>query len=330
MRVATFVEPGSLSVVRVDDPRPGPDDVVIGVEACGVCGSDLASYFHGHYVIPGQVLGHEISGRVLALGENLRSAGGLEVGDRVAVKTARACDHCYYCRAGSPQLCGDSGRRSFGYGTPGGFADVIVLDDADLANEVFKMDGPSALDVMWTEPLAVAVHAVQRARLAPDDDVLILGGGSVGLCVTAAARAAGVDAITVSEPMAERRTAVSRLGAVAMAPGELAGRGPWAVAIDTSGVGAAIASATDRLRPGGRIVCVGLGDAQLPAGRGPVEVVASFAYTDADFRFAAGLIASGAVALGSYVSATFPLARINEAFRSNRTDPSVVKIAIVP
>jgi 2-desacetyl-2-hydroxyethyl bacteriochlorophyllide A dehydrogenase len=330
MRVAEFVEPGSLSIVTLADPTPGPDDVVIAIEACGVCGSDLASYFHGHYVVPGQVLGHEISGRVAELGANLASSSGLRVGDRVAVKTARACEDCYYCRAGSPQLCGDSGRRSFGYGTPGGFADVIVLDHANVAAEIFRMDGPTALDVMWTEPLAVAVHAVRRGLVAPDSDILVVGGGSVGLCIVAAARAMGVRSITVSEPSEDRRAAAARIGADAAAPESLPTLGPWDIAFDTSGVASAIAAAMRHLRAGGRIVCVGLGDSPMPEAGGPVEVVASFAYTDADFRDAAALVASGAVALGSHVSISFPLAQINDAFTASKTDRSVVKMAIVP
>lgn len=330
MRVAEFVEPKSLSIVTKDDPSAGPDDIVIAVEACGVCGSDLASYFHGHYVVPGQVLGHEISGRVKAIGENLRSAGGIEVGDRVAVKTARSCEACYYCRSGSPQLCGDSGRRSFGYGTPGGFADVIVLDHAKLGTEVFRMDGPTALDVMWAEPLAVAVHAVRRGMVTPESEILIVGGGSMGLCVAAASLASGARSITVSEPLPDRRTAARALGAEAIPPEGLDAAGPWDVAFDTSGAGQVIASTMRRLRPGGRIVCVGLGDSPVPDPAGPVNIVASFAYTDQDFCEAARLIASGVVALSPHVSATFPLERINEAFNASKTDRSVVKMAIIP
>lgn len=330
MRVAKYVEPESLAIVTLDDPSTGPDDVVITVEACGVCGSDLASYFHGHYVVPGQVLGHEISGRVKAIGENLRSAGGIDVGDRVAVKTARSCEACYYCRAGSPQLCGQSGQRSFGYGAQGGFADVLVLDHANLATEVFRMDGPTALDVMWAEPLAVAVHAIRRAMVTPETEILIIGGGSVGLCIAAAAYASGTTSVTVSEPLSDRRAAARALGAEAIPPEALDACGPWDIAFDTSGNGQVIASTAQRLRVGGRIVCVGLGDIPMPDPVGPVDIVASFAYTDQDFHVSAGLIASGSVTLASHVSQTFPLECINEAFNASKTDRSVVKIAIIP
>lgn len=328
MRAAAYEGPREVVVHDVPDPVVGQDDVLLQVEACGVCGSDVASYLHGHYVAPGQVMGHEMSARVAAFGPGVV---GLEPGQRVAVRPMRSCGTCPYCRSNRPHLCGESARRSLGYGARGGYAERVLITDVVVGADVVAVH--NALppeEVLWAEPLAVAVHAVAMARPGSTAPLLVVGAGSVGLCVVAAARAAGVARVVVVEPRESRRRAAESLGAEALAPSDLGDERCFCSAVDTSGSPVAISRAVAALEPGGRIVLVGLGDAPVPWPVGPVDVVGSFAYTDDDFRTAVGYLDCGAVSLARFVTHRFGLSSTGEAIAACAVDPSVVKAAVFP
>ena len=323
MRALVYKGPENVVVETFPDPEVGPRDALLTIEACGVCGSDVSSYLHGHYVSEGQTLGQEMSAVVKEIGAELAQA--LPVGTRVAVRPARSCGVCPYCLDGVPGLCGDSGARTLGYGVPGGFADVVLYANVTVGADLYAIPAEvSADEVLWAEPLAVAVRAVRRAGAV--DSVLVLGGGSVGLCVAAAAKAAGIARVTVSEPRDERRAAAAQIGVNVAKPGDKVELVD--AVIDTSGVAAAIEAADVALRPGGIFVTVGLGDRPVPW---PVhDVVASFAYSDDDFALAVDHIVSGRVRLGAFVTHRSGLNGAGDAIRASANDPSVVKAAIVP
>jgi len=331
MRAAVYESPEHIVVREFPVGELGPADVLLSIEACGVCGSDVASYLHGHYATPGQVLGHEMSAIVSAMGRDHVASGRLQVGDRVAVRPARSCQACPYCLAGTPQLCGESGPRTLGYGARGGYADTVLIPNAVVGADVIPVPADLPADeVVWAEPLAVAVHAVSRATTAQTRSLLVLGGGSVGLCVLAAALASGISRVALSEPRAERRAAAARLGAE---PVDLAqGRGGpgFDAVIDTSGSPSAILGAVAALAPGAPVVLVGLGDAPVPWPIGSHDVVASFAYTDGDFAAAVAHIVAGRVRLGSFITHRFGLAATGDAIAASAMDPAVVKAVVDP
>jgi 2-desacetyl-2-hydroxyethyl bacteriochlorophyllide A dehydrogenase len=328
MLSAVFRGPESIDVVDGEAPACGPRDVVVQVEACGVCGSDVASYLHGHYVEAGQVMGHELCGTVAEVGADV---AGLTVGTRVAVRPMRSCGDCGYCREGSTHLCAGTVGRSLGYGPPGGFGQRVLVPDARLGVDIHPVEkSVSPLDLMWAEPLAVALHAVRLAGLSAGRPVIVLGGGSVGLCVAAAAIAEGCAPVTVVEPRPERRAAATSLGAEAVDPAEVDACVDAPTVIDCSGASGALRSAVRGMRPGGRLVLVGLGDDPVPWGSGAVEIVGSFAYTDPEFVRAVELIATGRVRLSSLVSATVDLYGTADAIARSAADPRVVKVAITP
>lgn len=331
MRAAFYEAVDRLAVREAAPVKLEPGDVLLRVEACGICGSDVASLLHGHYVEPGQVLGHEISATVFESGPALASTQVLEVGTRVAVRPARACGRCTYCHAGAPQLCGESRARTLGYGAPGGYADFVVVRDVVVGADVLPVpaDVP-AEEVLWAEPLAVALRGLSRAYTGELSSLLVLGGGSIGLCVVASALAAGVQDVVLVEPRADRRSAAHSLGARVASPGEGLSRMDFDAVIDSSGVPAALTSALRWLKPGARAVLLGLGDKPIPWPAGPVELVASFAYTDEDFRAAVDHIVSGRVRLGRFVTHRFGLEDTAEAIRASATMPGVVKAAVFP
>lgn len=331
MRVAVYRSPEHIEVDDVPLAELGAADVLLGVEACGVCGSDVASYLHGHYATPGQVLGHEMSAVVQELGQHHVDSGSLRIGDRVAVRPARSCLACPYCRAGQPQLCGESGPRTLGYGARGGYADSVLVTDAVVGADVIRVPADLPPDeVVWAEPLAVAVHAVERALGTSGGSLLVLGGGSIGLCVVAAARAMGIERIALSEPRAGRRRAAEGIGAEPLDPSDGFEGLAFDALIDSSGSSAAIEGAIGSLRPGAAIVLVGLGDGPVPWPVGAHDVVPSFAYTDADFVKAVDLIVEGRVRLGSLITHRFGLAGTGAAIAASAHDPSVIKAVVEP
>jgi threonine dehydrogenase-like Zn-dependent dehydrogenase len=312
------------------EPDLGRHDVLLRVEACGICGSDVASYLHGHYVEPGQVLGHEIAAVVERVGE---AVADLDVGTRVAVRTAGACGHCPYCAADKPYLCGESRSRTMGYGRPGGFAERVLVPDAVVGTDLLPVpaDCPPE-ELLWAEPLAVAVHALRRGEVDEGTRLLVVGAGSVGLCVVAAARAAGTADVVAVEPREERRRAAEQLGADTVTAAELADlpADRFSVVVDTSGVVSAIASGTTHLRAGGVLTLLGLGDAGLPWPLGDLDVRASFAYTDSDFRLAVEHLVTGRARLRDLVSHRFDLPDTGTAIAASAEDPTVIKAAVFP
>lgn len=330
MRAMVYAGPGDLRPTELADPTLGPRDILVRIEACGICGSDVSSYVHGHYAVPGQVLGHEMSSIVEQLGSAL---SGVHPGQRVAVLTARSCGRCPYCDDGRPYLCDGSRERSIGYGAPGGFADVMVVRDVTIDHDIVPVPPDVETDdLVWVEPLSVAVHAVRRAGLDHSSGpTLVLGAGSVGLCVLAAAKAAGASGLVVVEPRADRLAAAASLGVTVVHPSELTSADlGLAGVIDTSGSAAAISSALPHLAPGGRLTLVGLGDGAVPWPAGGIDVVTSFAFDHEDFHAAVDHIVSGRVRLAPFISHRYGLTEVGEAITASAHDPSVTKAVVYP
>lgn len=324
---AVFHGPADVRTELLELPPIGPRDVLLDVEACGVCGSDLASYAHGHYVQPGQVMGHELSATVASAGRELR---GLAPGTRVAVRPMRSCDECAYCQDGDTHLCGSTAGRSLGYGVPGAFAQRLHLADVEVGRDLLPVP-PSIdpFDLLWAEPLAVALHAIRLTGVAAGGRLLVTGAGAVGLTISAAGLAQG-STVHVVEPVEHRRAAARRLGATVSAPGEPAAPPLYDALLDASGVPAAVSATIEHLAPTAPVVLVGLNDAAVPWPLAGHRLTGSFGYVDDDFAAAVDLIVSGRVALSGLVTHRYPLDQADRALSAPRPDDHVVKAAIVP
>ncbi|MCC6314418.1 MAG: zinc-dependent alcohol dehydrogenase family protein [Thermomicrobiales bacterium] len=205
MRAAVFCEPG---IVKVEDrvaPVAGPGEVLLEVNACGVCGTDRHVY-EGSYparfpVIPG----HEFAGTVAAVGAGVTA---FAKGDRIAVDPNIPCSKCRFCRAGLVHFCTD--QRAIGLQIDGGFAPMASVPES----QAYKLPDSVTLDqAAMVEPLACAVHGIDRARIQPGASVAILGAGAIGLLMIQLARAAGASTIVVSEPRESRRRLAVEFGA---------------------------------------------------------------------------------------------------------------------
>lgn len=252
----------ATSVAVRDWPEPaaeGPDETLIDVIACGLCGSDMQMMTDppSRYCEPGTVIGHEIVGRV-----NTPSDGSdLRPSDLVVVTPNQPCRRCASCKRGLINLCDDF--RHLGVHRPGGLAEKLWVPD-ELLHRV-----PAGLDphvAALAEPLACILNGTTRAQLNPADAVVILGGGPIGLLFLAVAKLAGATPVIVSEPNEARAAVATAMGAdnvidptrhdLTEQVGDILGGMGAPVVFDT--VGALLASALSIVAKAGQIFIFGV------------------------------------------------------------------------
>ncbi len=178
MKVARFYAPGDLRLAEAPEPAPGPGELKIRVRACSTCGTDVKIFRFGHHhIVPPRVLGHEVAGQIVEVGDRV---DGWEVGDRVQVIAAIPCGRCRDCRAGRMTVCPN--QESIGYHYDGGFAEFMIVPTAVLAVAgVHPVPaGLTDAEASVTEPLACVLNGQQLARVGPGDDVVVIGSGPIG------------------------------------------------------------------------------------------------------------------------------------------------------
>jgi L-iditol 2-dehydrogenase len=270
MLVAELVGQREFRLVDQAVEPPGPGEVQVRVGAVGICGSDVHSYSEGGIgdtpcVYP-MVLGHEPAGTVVKVGAGVT---GLAPGDRAALEPAIYCYHCEFCRSGQHNICANIKFLS-NPGYPGFFREFVNLP----AVNVMPISPELPLELATiAEPLAVAMHSLQFAALAPSDTVVVFGAGPIGLLTIASVRAAGAGRIWAVEPVAHRRDFALHMGADAVLdPNE--GDACRQILADTGGRGVdcAIDCAAKEnthnwafrvLRNGGRMVLTGIHSAAV-------------------------------------------------------------------
>ena len=319
MRALVFHGPWTMSVEERPDPEPASGEVVIQILATGICGSDLHGFTgENGRRHPGQVMGHETVGRVLA------AETPALVGQLVTVNPVLGCGGCAACQAGSTQRCGR--RRVIGV-TPGissAFAERMVVP---VANVVPLPEMAAHLGTL-VEPLAVGYHATVRAEVGPDDRVLVIGGGPIGQACALAARRRGATGIVVSEYGASRRSALERLGFGVVDPGsadiETAVREqlgePASVVLDAVGASGSLADAFAASDLGARVVLIGMQSPQINLAAYDISteertLIGSFSYSPQEFRDTALWMAANLDPLAPLVDATVELDEAPEAFR---------------
>lgn len=192
MRAARYLGPGSLKIEKLDDLKVGENQVLLRMRACGVCGTDVKTYFRGHPMIkPGNVLGHEVAGEVV---ESRHSH--FQVGDRVAVAPYVPCGECRTCLRGHPSLCTNRGGAFL---QPGGFAEYILVPQrlADVGMRRIPDAMPYELASL-AEPLACCVHGIEALQPRPGSSLLIIGDGPMGLMQAALARSFGFENVVLA------------------------------------------------------------------------------------------------------------------------------------
>ena len=202
MRASVLTGVKTLSVEQVPTPPMASDEVLVEVAAVGVCGSDTHYYRHGRIgdfvVMAPLILGHELSGRIVAVGEEVPES---RIGERVAIEPQKNCRRCRECRAGRYNLCPN---MEF-YATPpidGAFAQYCVIR-TEFAHRV--PDSISNEAAALLEPLSVAITTMRKAGVTPGSSMLIAGAGPIGIICAQTARAFGAAEIIVTDLVPERR-----------------------------------------------------------------------------------------------------------------------------
>ncbi|NYI70523.1 2-desacetyl-2-hydroxyethyl bacteriochlorophyllide A dehydrogenase [Naumannella cuiyingiana] len=256
MRAIRFDGPGDWVLAEVPAPEPGPDELLIKVEASGVCGTDLriATGDYGHLSFP-LVPGHEFAGTVAGWGEGVE---GYAVGDPVAADPNIWCGRCEWCRRGAPNLCAHW--EALGITRDGALAEYVTVP-ARLAVPLAAGLDPATGALI--EPLSCVLHGFDRGGVEGGRSMIIYGGGAIGLLAVAVAADLGAEAYLI-EPHARRRERGLELGARGAAGSvtELAGPAQFDLVLDASGAPAAVADGLSRLRKRGTFLQMGV----LPTG----------------------------------------------------------------
>lgn len=340
MKAAIFHGSGQpLTIEQVPDPTPGPTEIRVRVAACGVCHTDLHYLDHGTptFKPPPMVLGHEVAGTVDAVGEN---ATAFAEGERVLLPAVFTCGECRACRSGRENIC--ERNVMLGNNIDGGYAELVVVPAKDVVRlpaEVPLVEGSIIADAITTPYHAV----VNRGRVAPGDQVLVVGCGGIGLNLVqmAAAMGARVIAVDVLDTKLERARS---LGAADVVNANVTPRldrevrrltdGGADVAFEAIGRAATQEQALSCLRTGGRLVLVGYSPETMALNSGRVmyrelEVVGSLGCRPVDYPRVIELVRHGRIQLKPLVTHQFPLDAINDAFQALRGG-EVVRAVVTP
>lgn len=313
-------------------PNPGEGEVLIRVGAVGTCGSDVHYYEQGRIgdavVREPLVLGHEVSGTVVALGPGVRSH---EPGSRVAIEPGVPCGRCAECRLGRYNLCPEM----VFFGTPpidGAFAEYVTIR-AEFAYPL--PDNLSDEAGALLEPLSVGIWGARKARVQPGTRVLVTGAGPIGLIAAQTARAFGAAEVVVTDVNEHRLAVAEELGARTVHVGRSGLDGFAAdVLLECSGNPRAALQGIDAMARAGRVVLIGMGadELALPVAKVQqyeLEVTGTFRYANT-WPTAIELAASGAVRLDRLVTHRFPLTEVRGALTVAAEDPSTIKPVVLP
>lgn len=208
MKAAIFYGKNDLRVEETAIRAPGPDEVVVKIMACGVCGTDLHIYTGAEGAakcVPPNILGHEFSGIIYETGSNVNA---FKVGDRVCVDPNDMCGKCFYCQKGKAHFC----ENMIGIGTTvcGGFAEYCTVREKQVYSIGEKL---SFVEGAMAEPLACCLHGMDLTNVKIGDTVILFGGGAIGMIMLQLAKLSGASKLIMVEPVDSKREMALKLGA---------------------------------------------------------------------------------------------------------------------
>ena len=343
MKALLLEEYKTLRLADVPEPEVAPNEALVQVRACGICGSDVHGYDGSTgRRIPPVIMGHEASGVISRVGSEVE---GLSEGDRVTFDSMISCGRCYFCGEGRPNLCDN--RRVLGvscdeYRRDGAFAEYVNVPQ----HIIHKIpDDVSFEHAAMVEPVSVAVHAVNITPLGLADSALVVGAGMIGLLTVQALRAAGCGRIISVDLEDDRLALARRAGAdetinsrgadVAAVVREMTdGRGVD-VALEAVGAAPTVKMAVDSVRKGGSVTLIGNVSPTVEFGlqsvvTREVSLFGSCASSN-DYPACLELMSRGVIDVAPMLSAAAPLDRGPEMFeRLYNKEPNLTKVILQP
>ena len=337
MRALILEEYRRFALREAPDPRPAPDEVVVRVRACGICGSDV----HGMdgssgRRIPPLIMGHEAAGEIAEIGA---AVSGWAAGDRVTFDSTVYCGQCPYCQRGEVNLCDQ--RQVLGvscaeFRRNGAFAERVVVPARILYRLPDRLSFETAAMV---EGVSVAVHAVSRAQVRPADSAIVVGAGMIGLLIIQVLRARGLQRVTAVDLDDSRLVMARKLGATDTVNSQHLADTPvlpiYDVAFEVVGLTPTVQLAITSVRKGGTVVLVGNLKPQVEL---PLQAVVTRQLSVLGTCASAGeypecleLLASGQVRVTDFISATPPLEEGPLWFeRLYAGEPGLMKVVLKP
>lgn len=337
MKAAVFHSAHNITVEEVPYPSLDPDGVIMKVRACGICGSDLHLYRHGGR--DGTIMGHEFSGDIVEIGSEVK---GINKGDRVVAMSGRGCGQCYFCKRGEFIRC--SRLIFLGYGIQGAFAEYVSVPNFKLDLYCAKL--PDALtyeEGATAEPLAVALYAITQTQPKPEDTVVVIGLGIIGLCIIQILKSMGATKIIAGGRRVKRLQIAKEGGAdvvvdaakediVAVVKKETPDKGADIV-FECAGSPDTFRQAIQMVHRGSKINLVGL--YQEPITWSPTFLVGNdITLIGCGLRWdlpgAINLLRTGKVNAKPMITHEYPLEKTKEAFDTQLESEDAIKVLVKP
>ncbi|WP_224333730.1 zinc-dependent alcohol dehydrogenase family protein [Haloprofundus halobius] len=324
MKAATLTDARTVEISERERPEPDADELLVAINACGICATDLHMYSGSLTVEYPMVPGHESAGEVVAAGEGVEE---YREGDRVAINPSVPCNDCRACKSGRENLCRDL--TSIGgaakHIVDGAFAEYVCVPAGNV-EEIGEMDYRTAA---FAEPLGCCINGVDQVDLTSGETVVVIGAGAIGLLLVQLFRTSGAGTIVVSEPVDERREAALEVGADhALDPTEEEPAtvvpdlvGEVDIAVEAVGVPELIEQAYSLTGPGGRTLVFGVPPEDATVELSPFdlfsaerEVVGTYSLTPDTFARAVTLLQNGRIDVDTLVTDEFGLNGLQEGF----------------
>ena len=342
MRALLLTTYKNLELADLPVPTPAPDEVLIHVAACGICGSDVHGYDGGSgRRIPPIVMGHEAAGIISAVGSSVKD---FAPGDRVTFDSTVYCGACPNCLRGDVNLCDN--RQVLGvscgdYRRAGAFAEFVAVPARILHRLPENL--PFA-EAAMLEAVAVAIHGVNLASLQPTDTALVIGAGTIGVLTLQAVRAAGCAKVFVTDVDQDRLNLAKQLGATETLLSnetlqsqvlQLTNNQGVDVALECVGRNETVAAAIDATRKGGTVVLVGniAPNVNLPLQKVVTRQIClqGSCASSGEYPRAIELLASGAIKVKPLITAIAPLEEGASWFeRLHNREPNLLKVVLTP
>jgi len=339
MKVAMYYNNSDVQIEDMPVPEIGPDEILVKVDASGICGSDVLEWYR--IKSAPRVLGHEIVATVEKVGANVDR---FQLGQRVFVSHHVPCDTCHYCLSGHHSVCHTLHTTNF---DPGGFAQFVRVPAINVRVGTFVLPDDITDDLgVFIEPLACVVRGQRQSGMAPGKTVLVLGAGISGLLHIQMARATSAGRIIATDVDSYRMESAGRFGADVvfdarkLTPESLreANDGMLAdLVIVCTGAATAVDQAFQCVEGGGTILFFAVPDPDAPVNvplnqmwRNEVTITTSYAGSPRDIRQAMALLRSGRLELGPMITHRLPLERAQEGFSLVAQAGKSIKVVLLP